>query len=338
MLQFQGYDDIEEQENDDENGMEDDDDDSDSDDSENESENDSKDDVGSDDDFLNRDDAEGLELVRCAAHTLALAVNDTIKTPTIKPRMKKITKLVKLLNTPNMRDELKKKNLKRPKKNNKTRWNTNYVMMDSLVPLKMFCVNEVKDVRLTKSDWTFCETFIEIFKPVRIATKRLQSQQLTLGDFYKVWLQLTLEIKKLTTTTEKESKVLATELHKNLMKRESFIFNSNKSLVAALYLDPRFRNILTKLRPDDFNLKEPQEHLLALYKKIKNVEVSFFEFSSRKLLCQNDLENRSKFLYNYPNHSVDHTISIFSIIRKSDHAETRKSHPNTVLLHLQQQT
>lgn len=283
MLQFEGYNDNVIVENEDETDNEVD--------SESENESESESDEESEDEYdslnvsrenvdeniLDFEETESSELkkvevVRCAAHTVALSVNDTLKKPSIKPRMKKIAKLVKLLNTPNYRDKLKLKNLKRPKKNNKTRWNTKYDMILSLLPLKKFCTDEVKEMRLSELDWAFCQNFIEIFKPVKIATKDLQAQQLTLGDFYKVWLQLSLKIKTLTTTAKNKS--LAEELYKNLIKRESFIFNNNKCLVAALYLDPRFRNILIKLRPNEFNINDSQEHLLNLYKQIKKIEVS----------------------------------------------------------------
>lgn len=121
MLQFNGYNDIATEENEDE--------------PDNEMELDSESETESDDEFesedegdplsvsqesndenaLNFDDAESsglkeVEVVRCAAHTVALAVNDTLKKSSIKPRMKKLCKIVKLLNTPSYRDKLKLKN------------------------------------------------------------------------------------------------------------------------------------------------------------------------------------------------------------------------------------
>lgn len=146
-------------------------------------------------------------------------------------------------------------------------------MILSLIPLKDFCDKNIPTKeKLIESDWTFCQTFIELFKPVKIATLKLQSQQLPLGDFFKIWLKLTLDLKDQVAASKNPT--LAAALLKNLMNRENFIFENNKCLLAALYLDPRFRNILTKLRPDQFNIREAQEHLLSLYKQIKRVEVS----------------------------------------------------------------
>lgn len=273
LLQFNGYDDVDGTEH------------SDSEDSyhedqskcESEEESESDDEREGDELFNNSDllELQGVEVIRCAAHVLALIVEDTLKKLNISSRIDKIRKLVKLLITPTYVDKIKCQTpkLKPPKKDNKTRWNSKYDMILSLIPLKNFCDNNVPTKeKISESDWIFCQTFLDLFKPVKVATLKLQYEQLPLGDFFKVWLKLTLELKDQVTTSKHP--VLASALHKNLMNREKLLFENNKCVLAALYLDPRFRNILTKLRPDQFNIREAQEHLLSLYKQIKKVEVS----------------------------------------------------------------
>lgn len=255
----------------------------------------------------------GVEVIRCAAHVLALIVDDTLDKLNIQSKLAKVRKLVKFLRNPtsieNIRAQVPKLNL--PRLDNKTRWNTKYDMILSLIPLKSYCDQfvPVKE-KITESEWTFCRTFLDLFKPVKIATKKLQSEQLSLGDFYKVWLDLTLDLKK--QTASNKNPTLAAALYQNLMSREKLLFEKNQCLPAALYLDPRFRNILTKLRPNQFNIREIQEHPLSLYKQIKKVEVSdsvFVPFNyGPQNLTNNKLQN--KILIQFVQSPEDETTSV----------------------------
>lgn len=67
--------------------------------------------------------------------------------------------------------------------------------------------------------------------------------------------------------------MFAQELYKNLMEREALLFEENKALQAALYLDPRFRRIMVQIRPNYFDVTQAQQDLLTLYKHMKKLEV-----------------------------------------------------------------
>ena len=75
-------------------------------------------------------------------------------------------------------------------------------------------------------------------EPINRTTLSLQKEQLFYADFYKLWLNLKLELQQLRNP-------LATKLAKHIEHREKNFLN-NDSMVAALYLDPRLKRILSK--------------------------------------------------------------------------------------------
>lgn len=165
---------------------------------------------------------EGIQVIRCDTHTLALAVGDTLKT----------SKKKGLKNSVDWRNfyghhwiyvRLKKCKLKVPQLNAKTRWNSTYDMLLSLKKLRSYCLD--KGIQhLNKSDWNFCDTFLEVFQPVKIATKYLQKEQLSFGDFFKCWIKLTLKIKDLSQTIP-----LASKLYDKILMGEAYFFENKFS-------------------------------------------------------------------------------------------------------------
>jgi len=72
----------------------------------------------------------------------------------------------------------------------------------------------------------------------RYVQKKLQSEQLTLTDFYGAWLTCKIQTQSLNTN-------FSNNLAQCLIIREPLIMN-NKVLLPAIYLDPRFKNMLTQ--------------------------------------------------------------------------------------------
>jgi len=68
----------------------------------------------------------------------------------------------------------------------------------------------------------------------KICSKKLQSEQLTLTDFYGAWISFKIETKSLNNS-------FSDKLVKCLETREQYIMN-NKVLLAAIYLDPSFQS------------------------------------------------------------------------------------------------
>lgn len=123
-------------------------------------------------------------------------------------------------------------------------------MVLSLVELEEFCSQQSIPL-LNESDWEFCNIFLEVFKPDKVETKLLQAQNMCLGDFFKLWLDMMLRVEHLTKSNEHTG--LASCLQKHLREREEMMFSDNDTLLAALHLDPRFRRVMKKVRPQYFD-------------------------------------------------------------------------------------
>lgn len=226
-------------------------------------------------------DVNGVEVIKCAAHTLALGINDTIEKLKMKRIFRKFRNVAKFLRTPNQITVLNAKKKSLPKLDTVVRWNSSYDLMESMQKLKSYCATvefkkqatAAKVRLLTVTDWTFAQRFLKVFKSAKICTKKLQGEQVTLSDFFEMWNELMLRTKKLSS-----SERMAAELYKNLTKREENLLANNKPLQAALYLDPRFRLIFVKMRPNFFDESVAQQHLFQLYKHVKSIEVTFLHF------------------------------------------------------------
>lgn len=187
---------------------------------------------------------DGVQVIRCAAHTLNLAVEDTFDESILKDFLKKIRALAHHLRTPIYAEKLRAEKLTQAKMDNTTRWNSKYDMVLSV-------------------------KFLEVFKPTKIASKRFQHMQLCTGDFFKYWLDLTLKVSEL--SMSEPTNHFADRLLIHLKAREVLLFKDNPDLNAALYLDPRFRKVF--VRPQFFDVIDARQHLLKIYVQLKNVEV-----------------------------------------------------------------
>lgn len=76
-----------------------------------------------------------------------------------------------------------------------TRWNSTFKMLKSLLAYKAFCCSQVEAaLNLREPEWKLIEEMATILEPVCIATLKLQEEQLFLSDFYKIWLNMKLEV------------------------------------------------------------------------------------------------------------------------------------------------
>lgn len=80
-----------------------------------------------------------IRTIRCAAHTIQLAVWDVIKNSDLQTKIKKFRDLAVALRTPTHRALLERNNEKTALLNNVTRWNSTYEMLKRLVELKSHC-------------------------------------------------------------------------------------------------------------------------------------------------------------------------------------------------------
>lgn len=126
--------------------------------------------------------------VRCAAHTLQLAIHDVIKENNVNHVLQKARYIVKKLRSSLMLIALKTIKLKMPILDYITRWCSTFNMLERLLQLKDFC-NKVSEVNLTDNESASVQELIHILKPATIATKQLQYEQVEMADFYALWIR-----------------------------------------------------------------------------------------------------------------------------------------------------
>lgn len=139
-----------------------------------------------------------------------------------------------------------------------TRWNSTYNMLQKLKIFKNFCGEHLDtSLKLSSPEWEKIDELVAILNPVFIATQKLQTEQLFLGDFYKLWLELKLSVDAMKTT---KSKLLFICLE----KREENLLN-NATIISAVYLDPRIRRILLQ---NPIKIMTAKTHLKRIFQKI----------------------------------------------------------------------
>lgn len=69
-------------------------------------------------------------------------------------------------------------------------------MLKRLLSMKDFC-SQINEDKLEETECSTIKTLANILKPATIVTKKLQYEQLTMANFYVIWKELKLNIKKL---------------------------------------------------------------------------------------------------------------------------------------------
>lgn len=97
-------------------------------------------------------------------------------------------------------------------------------------------------------------------EPISAATKKLQSEQLYFGDFYKLLLETKLMIKFM-------SRNICSEDQANSLENREKILTTNEVILSAIYLDPRIRRILLQ---NPLQQAAAKNHLVGLMRQILN--------------------------------------------------------------------
>lgn len=116
---------------------------------------------------------------------------------------------------------------------------------------------KLKKYSLNDFDWQQVKILSESLLPAKICSKKLQSEQLTLSDFYSTWISCKIETRSL-------ENPFSNKLVKCMENREQFIMN-NKVLLAAIFLYPRFKITLNKVQHDT-----AISHLISIWVYLKN--------------------------------------------------------------------
>ncbi|KAF0722198.1 zinc finger BED domain-containing protein RICESLEEPER 1-like isoform X1 [Aphis craccivora] len=186
--------------------------------------------------------------IRCVAHTLQLAVLDSLKDNTIQ----------KLLN---------KEKLKTPISDCLTRWNSTYDMLERLQYLKNFIQNmsvndkTLKKVALSYHDWQQVETISKALLPAKVCSKKLQTEQLTMTDFNGAWIFCKIQ-------TNAMNSDFSNKLVQLMTNREKIILN-NQVLLAAIFLDPRYNITLSREQS-----ATAIQHLTNIWICLKKIELN----------------------------------------------------------------
>lgn len=201
-----------------------------------------------------------INCMRCAAHTLQLVVCDAIKDVNLGSKIAECRKLAIALRKPSNYTKIVTQKLRKPILNTPTRWNSSFDMIERLQELKDFCLRSTdKDLFVNEELWNFMEEFLKVFRPLKKATIHLQNTQMTLGDFYKHWLCLKIELNKL-------NSIMVPHFLQIINNREKILME-NQVLLSALYLDPRFKFLLSEEKTI-----VAQNHLRHLYDCIETVK------------------------------------------------------------------
>ena len=113
-------------------------------------------------------------------------------------------------------------------------------MLQRAVTLKSYLQNlqvTYTQVMFTQGEWSQIEDSERVLKKPYMVTKTLQLQELTPGQFFYEW-------KKLDDFLSKDNTRLATSISQAMREREENLFK-NKILLAAVYVDPRSRDLLS---------------------------------------------------------------------------------------------
>lgn len=113
--------------------------------------------------------------------------------------------------------------------------------LERLQLLREFCdthkeLKEIKTHELTEEEWANVEHLVTVLRPFNKYTKMLQSENVTLSDFFGFWTSLRIRTAK---NQDDLSQLLFNEMndyHDRLIK--------NPALAGAVYLDPRYQRAL----------------------------------------------------------------------------------------------
>ncbi|CAI6352598.1 unnamed protein product [Macrosiphum euphorbiae] len=100
---------------------------------------------------------------------------------------------------------------------------------------------------------------VTALEPAKIATVQMQSNSLTPGDVYGIWLKTEMSLSKINIPLSKN-------LIKNMAERQKHIF-MNPVFESAIYLDPRYQHLMSVTSKTNAVL-----HLVNTYNLMKNIK------------------------------------------------------------------
>lgn len=193
--------------------------------------------------------------IRCAAHTVQLAVYDglALYNTEVEDMKKKCGDIRRAITKDRLGVTL-------PQQSNTTRWSSTFKMVDGMVSVK-----DKVEKEMTTNQWLFAGTMKNVLNPFQKLTTQLQAEQYVFGDLVRDIITCQVDLMSM---TEPFALTLQETLHK---RKEVLLDPSNLTLQAALFMDHRFNNkTSTSWTPE--TRKEIVEYLLNLYDRIQRVK------------------------------------------------------------------
>ena len=179
-----------------------------------------------------------IEHLRCAEHSLQLAINSCIKD--FEQVLEKVRSIMKLLRTQIYSIVLHTNGIGKPVLDVVTRWGSTYKMVEYFFHNYDF-IKSIDDpkIKLSEIDEDSLRVLFDGLKDVYILTKKLQSSDLLLSDAFIIWTEC-LEKLKNHQSSEFHSKMIECITKRNeLSKSKQLIKN-------AIFSDPRLKCILNE--------------------------------------------------------------------------------------------
>lgn len=191
--------------------------------------------------FAGIQDAELRDIhhMRCAIHTLQLAIRDGLKAERVNRILEKVRGIVRKLRTPNLLGVLRRRGGLLPILDMATRWGSTYLMIKRLLQLKELVQDLAAaspELVLGEEDWEKLDALATTLQQPYDVTIRLQSANITPGSFLKEWSALKKFLQKQTTP-------LAIPIASSMERREEMLFD-NDLFLAAILVDARYRILL----------------------------------------------------------------------------------------------
>lgn len=231
-----------------------------------------------------RQDDFSMQGVRCASHTLQLAVGDALKMEKdLKQTIDAVRKLAKYLLKETHVRKLHEAKMALPQLDVVTRWGSTYDMLKSVYKLGKFLsinfewlnVSEQIDNDLSEEAWREVDSILGDLRPVRLATTQLQREDITLGEFYAVWSGVVMALE-----ARKEASSLVRSLLRAMEERAKAVPYKDRSkgdrqaplfhypsFSAAVFLDPRFMSLLTAEQ-----VQEAKNYLVSLWDRMQALQ------------------------------------------------------------------
>lgn len=208
-----------------------------------------------------------IQHMRCVVHTLQLAIRDGLKGVHAANLIGKLRKVAIAARSPKIDSILKRRCGKGALIDQVTRWGSVYLMIKRLLDLKPLLIDMANpEITLSGREWEEVDQLERLLRHPYNTTLKFQESYLTPGSFYKEWKSLICKLSQI-------GGLIANGI-KNSMECREIHFLDNNILLAAIYVDPNYRILLS----DDQKVRG-KKALLNISEKMKGLREKDYEGS-----------------------------------------------------------